>query len=30
MDVTTRAWGLRLITRDSAFARVPKLTILYY
>ena len=27
---TARAWGLRLITRDAAFARVPRLSVVCY
>jgi predicted nucleic acid-binding protein len=27
---TARAWGLRLVTRDLAFARVPKLNVVRY
>lgn len=27
---TARVWGLRLITRDTAFARVPKLNVVSY
>jgi predicted nucleic acid-binding protein len=27
---TARVWGLRLITRDTAFARVPKLSVVNY
>ncbi len=27
---TARIWGLRLVTRDAAFARVPKLNIISY
>jgi predicted nucleic acid-binding protein len=27
---TARVWGLRLVTRDAAFARVPKLTVVSY
>jgi predicted nucleic acid-binding protein len=27
---TARAWGLRLVTRDAAFQRVPRLTVVGY
>ena len=27
---TTRVWGLRLLTRDAAFDRVPRLTVVNY
>jgi hypothetical protein len=27
---TARVWGLRLVTRDNAFARVPKLSVVRY
>ncbi len=27
---TARVWGLRLVTRDTAFARVPKLGVVSY
>jgi len=27
---TARAWGMRLITRDTAFARVPRLNVVGY
>jgi predicted nucleic acid-binding protein len=27
---TARAWGLRLVTRDAAFARVPRLSVVSY
>jgi len=27
---TARAWGLRLVTRDQAFQRVPRLSVLQY
>jgi predicted nucleic acid-binding protein len=27
---TARAWGLRLVTRDTAFARVPRLSVVSY
>jgi predicted nucleic acid-binding protein len=27
---TARVWGLRLVTRDSAFARVPRLNVVNY
>jgi predicted nucleic acid-binding protein len=27
---TARVWGLRLVTRDTAFARVPRLSVLSY
>ncbi|HEY3761960.1 MAG TPA: type II toxin-antitoxin system VapC family toxin [Verrucomicrobiae bacterium] len=27
---TARTWGLRLITRDAAFARVPRLNVVNY
>jgi predicted nucleic acid-binding protein len=27
---TARTWGLRLVTRDIAFARVPKLSVVNY
>jgi predicted nucleic acid-binding protein len=27
---TARVWGLRIVTRDSAFARVPRLNVVSY
>ena len=27
---TARAWGLRLVSRDTAFLRVPRLTVVQY
>ncbi len=30
LAATARVWGLRLVTRDAAFARVPRLSLVSY